>query len=76
MNSDSNDNYSADSDEDFYGILTQSKYSQDHSAAESVHLNNDTSNGTTVQALSYFDSKNKDLSMLNTFPSVKRVFKI
>lgn len=75
-NSDSreNENDSADSDEEFYGVLTQSEYPLDHSAAESVQLNNANSNGATVQALSYLDSKNKDLNMLNTFSIVKRVF--
>ncbi|KAL5246131.1 hypothetical protein ACI65C_013539 [Semiaphis heraclei] len=75
-NSDSheNENDSADSDEEFYGVLTQSEYPLDHSAAESVQLNNANSNGATVQALSYLDSKNKDLNMLNTFLNVKRVF--
>jgi len=75
-NSDSheNENDSADSDEEFYGVLTQSEYQLDHSAAESVELNNANSNGATVQALSYLDSKNKDLDMLNIFSIVKTVF--
>ncbi|XP_060857667.1 uncharacterized protein LOC132935209 isoform X1 [Metopolophium dirhodum] len=78
-NSDSNsvENDSAGSDEEFYGILTQSKYSLDRSASDNVHcveLNLNSTNEVTVQALSYLDSKNKDLDMLNTFPVVKKVF--
>jgi len=75
-NSDSNsiENDSAGSDDEFYGILTQNKYSIDCSAADSVQLNVDSTNGVTVQALSYLDSKNKDLDMLNTFSVVKKLF--
>ncbi|XP_025203512.1 uncharacterized protein LOC112600486 [Melanaphis sacchari] len=76
INSDSKENEkdSADSDEEFYGILKQSKYSLDNTAAESIQLNNDDSNDATVQALSYLDSKDKNLDMLNIFPIVKKVF--
>jgi len=76
INSDSNfvENDSAGSDEELYGILTQSKYSLDRSASDSVQLNLNSTNEVTVQALSYLDSKNKNLDMLNTFPVVKKVF--
>lgn len=75
-NSDSNsvENDSAGSDEEFYGILTQSKYSLDRSASDNVQLNLNSTNEVTVQALSYLDSKNKDLDMLNAFPVVKKIF--
>lgn len=69
-----NENDSADSDEEFYGILKQNKYSLNHSTAESAQTNNDDSNDATVQALSYLDSKNKNLDMLNSFPILKKVF--
>ncbi|KAL4083494.1 hypothetical protein QTP88_028810 [Uroleucon formosanum] len=68
------ENDSAGSDEEFYDILTQSKYSLDRSASDSVQLNLNSTYEVTVQALSYLDSKNKDLDMFNTFPVVKKVF--
>lgn len=66
------DTETADSDEEFYNILSESLCSSDLSLLHSI--DDRSSNVASVQALSYLDSSSKDLQMLDSFPMVKNIF--
>lgn len=63
------------SDNEFYKILSENTFFKGNelpnSTGENIIKN---TNLASVQALSYLDCKKKDLSILNSFPVVKRVF--
>lgn len=56
----------SENDDDFYNILNESSYSQS-SISSSTNLG-------SIQAFSYFDSKEKELNMLNSYPIIKKIF--
>jgi len=63
---------SDNSDDDFFDNICKDNDFNSTSDSESTELRN--SNLANLQALSFLNSKNKDLDILNEFPTIKEVF--
>lgn len=67
-------NDSEESSDDFFQILGGESSLEDLTPLNKIKRNLKSTNLASVQALSYFDTKKKDLDILNKLPIVKKVF--